>query len=271
MTKYRLAALLLAATAAMPWAHPCAEAAAPQVETVEADISTRSVSITSNYTGTEILIFGTVENSRQPSAEAGTYDVVAVVEGMPQPAIVRRKSNIAGLWINTNTVRFSSFPSFYGIATTRPLDEIAEASILETYQIGFAHVRMVPSGSIRWAPATPEEAEEYRAAAIRLKQTDGLFVTADYGVTFRGRSLFRATISLPPNVPVGPLTARLFLFKDGKMLSQYKSQVMMERAGLERFLHDAAYSTPFLYGLATVLIAAAAGLAAAFTFRRAGH
>ncbi|MEQ1717980.1 MAG: TIGR02186 family protein, partial [Hyphomicrobium sp.] len=176
-----------------------------------------------------------------------------------------------GLWINTRSVRFSSFPSFYGIATTRPLDEIADAVTQETHQIGFSHVRMVPSGSIRWAPANPEEAEEYRSAAIRLKQKDRLFVTADYGVVFRGRSLFRATISLPPTVPVGPLTARLFLFKDGRLLSQYKSQVMMERAGLERFLHDAAYSSPLLYGLATVLLAAAAGLAAAFTFRRAGR
>jgi len=237
-------------------------------ETVEADVSTRSVSITSNYTGTEILIFGTVEHSRQPSAEAGTYDVVAVVEGMSLPAVVRRKSRVAGLWINTRSVRFSSFPSFYGIATTRPLEEIAEPETLGTHQIGFEYVRMVPSGSIRWAPSTPEEAEEYRAAAIRLKKRDGLFVQSDYGVTFRGRSLFRATISLPPTVPVGPLTARLFLFKDGKMLSQYKSEVMMERTGLERFLHDKAYDSPLLYGISTVFVAAAAGLFAAFAFRR---
>ncbi|MEZ5898049.1 MAG: TIGR02186 family protein [Hyphomicrobiaceae bacterium] len=237
-------------------------------ETIEADVSTRSVAITPDYTGTEILIFGTVEHSRQPSAEAGTYDIVAVVEGMSLPAIVRRKSRVGGLWINTDSVRFSSFPSFYGIATTRPLDEIAEPQTLATYQIGFGYVRMVPSGSIRWAPSTPEQAEEYRTAAIRLKKKDRLFVQSDYGVTFRGRSLFRATISLPANVPVGPLTTRLFLFKDGKMLSQYKSEVMMERTGLERFLHDAAYDSPFLYGLSTVLVAGAAGLFASFAFRR---
>ena len=262
-----LAAMLIAAALIFSTLPVRAQTQPP--ETVEADVSTRSVSITSNYTGTEILIFGTVEHSRQPSAEAGTYDVVAVVEGMSLPAVVRRKSRVAGLWINTRSVRFSSFPSFYGIATTRPLEEIAEPETLGTHQIGFEYVRMVPSGSIRWAPATPEEAEEYRAAAIRLKKRDGLFVQSDYGVTFRGRSLFRATISLPPTVPVGPLTARLFLFKDGKMLSQYKSEVMMERTGLERFLHDKAYDSPLLYGISTVLVAAAAGLFAAFAFRRA--
>lgn len=260
--------MLIAATLTAGPAYCAGAAKAPPAETVEADVSTRSVSITSNYTGTEILIFGTVENSRQPSAEAGTYDVVAVVEGMPLPAVVRRKSRVGGLWINTKSVRFASFPSFYGIATTRPLDEIAEPNALNTYQIGFEYVRMVPSGSLRWAPATPEEAEEFRAAAIRLKLKDGLFVQSNYGVTFRGRSLFRATISLPPTVPVGPLTARLFLFKDGKMLSQYKSEVMMQRAGLERFLHDAAFTSPFLYGAATVLMAGLAGFFASMIFRR---
>jgi uncharacterized protein (TIGR02186 family) len=118
-------------------------------ESVEADVSTRSVSITSSFTGTEILIFGTVENSQQPSAEAGTYDVVVVVEGTPAPVMVRQKSNVAGLWVNTKGVRFASFPSYYAIASTRPVDEIAEHSLLDKNEIGFGHVRMVPAGSGR--------------------------------------------------------------------------------------------------------------------------
>ena len=73
----------------------CARAADTLRETVEADVSTRSVSITSGFTGTEIIIFGTVENSRQPSAEAGTYDVVVVVEGTPAPVVVRKKDRVS--------------------------------------------------------------------------------------------------------------------------------------------------------------------------------
>lgn len=243
-------------------------------ETVEADVSTRSVEITSDFTGTEILIFGTVENSRQSSAEAGTYDVVVVVEGTPVPQVVRRKSNFAGLglWINTREIRFASFPSYYAIASTRPVDEIAERAILGKLEIGFEHVRMVPSGSgTRFAPAGEKEANEFRSAAIRLKQRDGLYVTKNQGVAFIGRSLFRSSILLPPNVPVGPLNTRVYLFREGQILSQYKSQVMLERAGLERFLYERAQKRPLLYGLSTVVLAAATGLAAAFAFRRPGQ
>ena len=52
------------------------------------------------------------------------------------------------------------------------------------------------------------------------------------------------------------------------MLGQYKSRVMLEREGLERYIHDIAIRQPLLYGIATVLMAAAAGLAAAYAFRR---
>ena len=242
-------------------------------ETVEADVSTRSVSITSSFTGTEILIFGTVENSRQPSPEAGTYDVVVVVEGTPVPQVVRRKSNLFGFWINTRSMRFASFPSYYAIATTRPIDEIADHGALDKLEIGFEHVHLVPSGSgTRDGPDDSQEVAAFRTAVIRLKQRERLYLTAEYGgVTFIGRSLFRSTISLPPNVPVGPLTTRVYLFKDGQLLSQYKSQVVLERAGVERFLYDSAYDRPLLYGMATVLAAAAAGLAAAFAVKRLGY
>ena len=43
---------------------------------------------------------------------------------------------------------------------------------------------------------------------------------------------------------------------------------MLERQGLERYIHDTAIGRPLLYGIATVLLAAAAGLTAAFAFRR---
>ena len=95
-----------------------------------------------------------------------------------------------------------------------------------------------------------------------------MYLTADYGVTFIGRSLFRSTITLPPNVPVGPLSARVYLLKDGQVLSTYTSKVNLERAGVERFLHDTAYDWSFNYALATIAMAVLAGLASALAFRR---
>ena len=144
------------------FAFAAAATAGPAKESVEADASTRQVAITSSYTGTEILVFGTVENSVQPSAEAGTYDVVVVVEGAAAPVVVRRKSEVGGLWFNTNFVRFASLPSYYAIASTRPIDELADHAVLDANQIGFDHVLIVPAGSRHTAAMEPAEIAQFR-------------------------------------------------------------------------------------------------------------
>jgi uncharacterized protein (TIGR02186 family) len=237
-------------------------------ENVEADASTRQVAITSSFTGTEILVFGTVENSVQPSAASGTYDVVVVVEGEPAPVIVRKKARVGGLWINTSSMQFAAIPSFYAIASTRPVDAFADGAMLDANGIGFKHVQMVHIGSGRSNAMDPVELANFKEAVIRLKEREQLFVQSDSGVSFIGRSLFRATIALPPNVPVGPLITRVYLFKEGRILGQYTSHVTLERQGIERYIHDAALTQPLFYGLATVLLGMTAGLTAAFAFSR---
>lgn len=235
-------------------------------ETVEADISTRSVSITSNFSGTEIVIFGAVDDSRQDTAEAGIYDVVVVVEGTHEPLIARRKSNVAGIWINTEAIKFSSVPSYYAIASTRPTEEIADESLLREQQIGLDHVPMTVAGNKQ--PLKEEELAEFRDAVIRIKKDDGLFQRKPYGVAFIGKALFRTTIDLPANVPVGPLRTKVYLFRDGNLLAGYEANVTMQREGVEAFLHTFAFESPLLYGLFAVSLAVIAGLLASTFFRR---
>ena len=38
-------------------------------EAVQADVSTRTVGITSNFTGTEIIVFGAISNAREPKTK----------------------------------------------------------------------------------------------------------------------------------------------------------------------------------------------------------
>lgn len=263
-----LALALVAATAPDSRAQTPPELSGP--ERIEADVSTRSVSITSSFVGTEIIVFGTVENSRQPSAEAGFYDVIVVVEGDAAPLILRKRASIGGLWINTKQTRFASLPSFYAITSTRPIGEIAEPKSLNEHQIGFEHVRIVDSPTGRIGETTAEDLEEYRQAILRLKQADNLYVQSDYGVIFVGRSLFRATIEVPPNVPVGALKTRIYLYRNGELLDEYSGKVALARAGIERFLHREALERPFIYGILTVLMAVAAGLGSAYAFNRSG-
>ncbi len=238
------------------------------LEKVEADVSTRSVEVTTDFTGHEILVFGAIDNSQEPEDQAGYYDVVVVVEGTPLPVVVRHKTDVAGVWVNTSSVIFASVPSYYAISSTRPVEEIAGPKVLERHAIGFAHIKMTPAPGNRWS-YNDYELAAFKAAVIRLKQKEGLYVVkAKDGVTFTGRSLFRATISLPANVPVGPLVARTYLFRDGEVLSAHIARVNLERTGVERVLHNFAFRYPLVYGVVAVVLAALSGLLASAFFRR---
>ena len=239
-------------------------------ESVQADVSARTVSVTSSFNGTEIVVFGAVDNSQQPSAESNYYDVVIVVEGVPGRVVARRKNNVAGLWLNTASATFDAVPSYYAIASTRPIEEIASEEFRASHGLGFQHLRMAPAFGQAQALSS-EDLKEFREAVIRLKEKDGLYVQDQFSVGFIGRSLFRSTIELPANVTVGPFTTRVMLFRDEKLLSQYSVRLSLEREGLERHLHSFAFGYPTLYGLMTVAIAVAAGLLASTVFRRSAH
>ena len=237
-------------------------------EGVEADVSARSIAVTFGFTGTEIIVFGSVDNSRQPGDQDNYYDVVVVVEGTAETIISRRKSSVAGLWMNTAALTFDRVPGFYAIATTRPLERIAGAQILRELSFGFQHIKFRP----RVAPVpnvSDEEIATFHDAVVRLKQKEGLYVREDEDVTFIGRSLFRSSIELPANMPVGPLDTRVYLFRDGKLLDSYNSRIMLEREGAERWLHGFAMERPLFYGVFVVAVALSAGLLASAVFSRA--
>jgi uncharacterized protein (TIGR02186 family) len=87
----------------------------PRPEQVQSDISTREISIESNFTGIEIVLFGSVDFSRAPSPDEGPYDVIMTIRGPNRPIVVRRKERIAGLWMNGPSKTFPSVPGFYAV------------------------------------------------------------------------------------------------------------------------------------------------------------
>jgi uncharacterized protein (TIGR02186 family) len=251
----------------LPPPKPLAAADGLPPEKLEADVSAHNIEITAGFTGREIVVFGTVDYSRQPTPESGYYDVAVVIEGPPIAVVARSKSNVGGIWINTGSMLFDAVPSFYALSTTRPLEEMADAATLKQYKIGFDFVRMRPRQG-RVPNFSAEDLKTYRDAVVRLKQRDHLYPRQDFGVGFVGRSLFRTSLRLPANVPVSALQAHVFLFREGALISTLSAPVKLERSGIEAFIYRFAMHHSFLYGLVTVLLAVGAGLAVSTLFRR---
>ncbi len=232
-------------------------------ERVEADISTRQVAIESDFSGVQLIVFGTVVGARPLATAEPAYDVAIVVEGPRQSVNVRRKERVAGIWVNTQSRLFKAVPSYYGILTTRPADMLARKPIRRWLGVGFENLKLLPAATF-----ADGEVELYRDALVRLKQRQGLYRSADAGVTFKGSSLFRARLDLPANVSVGQFNVAVHLFRDGAYLDTHRSRVVLRRQGLERAVHDYAFDFPLFYGLTAVVLAVIAGFTASAIFQR---
>ena len=98
----------------------CNSAAA---ETVVLGLSQNKVSITTNFDGSEILVFGAVKREK-PIPEGSPLEVIVTVSGPSEPVNVRRKEKRFGIWVNTDAVEVDHAPSFYAVATSGPLHEV---------------------------------------------------------------------------------------------------------------------------------------------------
>lgn len=234
------------------------------------DLSEHKVAIRSNFTGTQILLFGAVEADARD--EHGlNRDVVIVVSGPRRAMTVRRKERVAGIWVNHDSITFPKVPGYYAVASTRPLEVTLGKDILKREQIGIENVDLGPptaqsmDGSDELLPA--DEEQSFVKALIRNKKRARLFTSDAGGVTFLGRTLFRATVDIPANVPVGLYTATVFLVRDGEIVDAIASPLYIDKSGLERFIYRLAHAQPLFYGLIAVLGAALAGWLASAVLR----
>jgi uncharacterized protein (TIGR02186 family) len=228
-----------------------------QAQVVEVDLSDHRVAITTGFSGTELLLFGTIE-------EEG--DVIVLVRGPEYEAVVRRKDRIAGVWMNRESVTFDGVPSFYAVAASRPLAEISTESVRERLQVGVEHLDLQPVEASAGLDAV--DIGGFWAGLIRGKVHEGLFVDKPIPVQFRGQRLFRTTIAFPSNVPTGIYTVQVLVMKDKNVVSAQTTPLRVDRDGVGAMLYDFAHRQSSLYGVGAIIIAVFAGWAAAAAFQR---
>ena len=222
---------------------------------VVADLSKYVISIDSGFTGTDVLLYGAVE-------EEG--DLVVVVRGPGESVSIRRKDRVAGIWMNQDEVEFQDVPSFYMVASNRPLDEIAQRNFRELHQIGLDVMRLTP------VVARPdEEVEPFREALVRNRRREGLYSESIGAMKFLSNRLFSTSVQFPANVPEGFYRAEVFLIRDGKIISAETTPLFINKTGFLWQINFYAHSQPELYGIAAILIALFAGWIAAVAFRKA--
>ncbi len=234
-------------------------------ETLIAALSTHQVAISSNFAGTDITVYGAVERDGSTVSRASGYDVVVMLVGPRRTVVTRRKDRVVGLWINRDWRTYDA-PSFYAVATTRPIADIAPGQVLDAQQIGAANL-ILPEG-IPGGVEVQAGAAEFRDAFLALQSDAGLYVEYPSAVRFLGSNLFSVTLPIPAEVPVGRYTARVLLLSDGSVLAEHVSMIEVAKSGFEQEVADLAAHRGIIYGFVSVLIALMTGWLGGVLFRR---
>jgi uncharacterized protein (TIGR02186 family) len=243
------ALILLAALACVP--------AWPVAASFVYDLSSRLIALTTAFAGTQVLLYGAATQS------AGA--IAVTVRGPAEDVTVRRKSRVGPIWINTSAIRFRDVPSFYAVATSVPLDELAGPATLARYELGPEKLHLdpvVPDAFVE------EEVADFRAALLRNQQRRGLYSTEAGTVSFLGDMLFRTRIVFPANVPPGDYQVQVLQFADGEVVAAQSSKLEVGKIGIEAELYEFAIGQPALYGAVALLLALGSGWLANAMFRR---
>ncbi|WP_425091361.1 TIGR02186 family protein [Tropicimonas sp. S265A] len=232
-----------------------------RAEEVVAELSQTNVSITTNFAGSEILVFGAVKRTA-PAPDDSDLHVIITIAGPSEPITIRRKSRVAGIWINTAAAEIDAAPSFYAVASTAPLaDVLSETSDLRHRISATRLIRAIDVGE------AVTELDNFTDALLRIRAGDGLYQLIEGGVRLTDATLFSTEISLPANLTEGDYATRVFLTREGMVVDSFETVIDVRKVGLERFLYNLAHDQPLIYGLLSLAIAIAAGWGAAAFFR----
>jgi len=224
-------------------------------EEVVADLSQNRVSITANFDGSEILIFGAIKREAAIPTDSD-LDVIVTVTGPKKMETILRKARRFGIWVNVERERLGHAPSFYSVAATRPVEDI-----------------IIPATDSLWKITADEQILSERRglpareALIRIRTGNGLYRRANAGVELNQNTLFNTSIALPANLVEGAYITRILLVRNGLILDDYSTEIQVQKVGIERWLYNLAHNNALIYGLLSLLLAGIAGWGASEIFR----
>lgn len=225
------------------------------------DISQNRIDIVYTFKGAELLVFGAIQYPRGsvPDERPG---LAIVVRGPAEPITLRKKARVAGIWINTASVRYETAPGFYSVATSAPIKTLVDERNAAIWEIGVDYLQLSPS------TGGGSEVDEFTRGLIDLRRRTGLWSEQEGRVGITQNILYQARITIPAAVPVGAYTAEIYLIRHGKVIARSATSITIDKSGFERWVYVAAQTQGLAYGFVAVWLALIAGWAASLIVRR---
>src|ERR1700751_2085826 len=239
---------------------------AAQAERLIVSVSNHRVTVTPNYSGEELVLFGAVEKDAATPAAGRTYDLVVTVLGPRADMVARRRERKFGIWMNSDYRQFLKVPTYLALFANRPFDDIASADVERRQQLGLNNVLLTQRVGPDYADVVPDDA--FRKGFVRLQRSHGFYREDTSAVTFLTPTLFRTGIPLPGQVPIGTYDVEIKLFANGALVTKTDTAFEIVKVGFEQFVANSARQNGFAYGLVTAFMALMTGWMASIVFRK---
>jgi uncharacterized protein (TIGR02186 family) len=237
-----------------------------RAERLIVSVSNHRVTVTPNYSGEELVLFGSIEKDASTPQSRTNYDLVVTVAGPRADMVTRRKERKFGIWINTDYRQFLQVPGYLALFANRAFDAIASPEVQRRQQLGLDNVLLTQRVGPDYADVVPNDA--FRRAFIRLQTQHGLYREDTTAVTFLTPTLFRTGIPLPALVPIGTYEVEIKLFCDGTLVTKTDTAFEIVKVGFEQFVANSARQNGLVYGLVTAAMALMTGWMASIVFRK---
>jgi len=219
------------------------------------EISQHEVVVRQGFTGANLLLYGAVlQPDGQRPSQKSDYDIIVVLKGPSQAITLREKQRRLGMWLNADSASFRSAPSFYAVASSRPIDDIVDQRTRAIYEMGLDSLQLSPIGAM-----DQEQQSHFSEGLVGKRVSSGLYRQQDDGVTITEGVLYQARIALPSNVITGDYTAETFAVRDGRVVASATSEVTVAKRGFERAIEVWSKQDPFFYGLVAVFLSIGMG------------
>ncbi len=227
-------------------------------DTVVGGLSSKNISINTTFTGSKILIFGSIK--RNNTEKIIPSQIIIEVLGPKTNITIRKKKKIFGIWVNSNPTRIYDSPSFYSLLSTDKLEKILNQAELKNTLIGKKQFFDEENKGQSYIDAVN--------AKIRIKINNGSYLFDNDPVVLKDETLFSAQVSLPANLMEGDYQAIIYLVQNEKVISSFSDVIKVRKIGIEKWLYKMAHEQSFLYGLFSIFLALFFGWIAQTLFRK---
>ena len=206
-----------------------------------AEFLDNQIDIDVGFTGKKLSYFGVIDT---------VGDLVIIVTGPRKKIKVFKKEKKIWFWINSKSRVFSDVPTYYFVATSRPLNQIKNDSFLKINQIGLENLRF------EGAEETEEEERmKWRNGIIESMKKMGNYFSTNGKIDIIDERLFKTDISFPSDITEGIYIVDTLLLKNNGVIGSKRSFINVSKSGVGEKVYLFATENGLLYGIFATIVA----------------